>query len=170
MGKAKYNSASDRRWQQIFMRIQERKENNRDYDEEKRKRKNANRKNKGFYRPCGFIPDSLFTGKNAVVCKSKAQLREVFNEAYKKYPAYVRHWDLVNTDVLWNSYSCNGVVTVGVCEMEDWWVFERAYLSVGDQKFFESRNYNIVDFYDCCPVQDLGDIRGAGDLSYLLLD
>lgn len=158
-----YNSAADRRWQQRYQRIVERKEANWDYDQAKRER----RKNNKIYVSSGFNPDRLFQGKVAVVCSSERQIRQVLSETNKKYP-YVCSYTANVSDIIFNMYG--PTVAFGVCKRDRFYFDESPYLKIDSPQFFENAGFTVVDFYDCCLVKDLGGLDPEFDMLEMLFE
>lgn len=152
MGKKQYNSAADRKWLKRFQRIQERKEANWEYDQAKREcRKRA----KGYYISQGFKPDRLLSGKVAVICHSENQVRQVINEVKREKPDYCNLGN-INEQAIWDYHKPE--VALGLVYEEYYFFPGIVNLRAQTQTYFAESGYEIVDFYDCIPVRDLGEI------------
>ena len=87
MAKMKYNSASDRRFQQRYQRIQERKESAL-YVEDSRKARRIEKKT--MYQIQNINIERMEPDKVAVRCSSPVQIKRLFLAAERNNPEYTR--------------------------------------------------------------------------------
>lgn len=151
MGKKQYNSAADRRWQQRYQRIQERKDSGWDIETPRSERR---RQKRTLYNLRNINIDRLLNEKVAVVCTNIEQARKLVKKAQNDAPNRCSFW----IDTLTEMFAiCDGVVAFGICTT-DYWFGESESLRCETVGWFERKGYEIVDFYELMPVIDLGDI------------
>lgn len=151
MGKKQYNSAADRRWQQRYQRIQERKDFVRDVETPRSERR---RQKRTLYNLKNININRLLNEKVAVVCTTIEQARKVITKAQSVAPNRCAFW----IETLQEMFSiCDGVIALGI-HTTDYWFGESENLKCETVAWFERRGYEIIDFYELMPVVDLGDI------------
>ena len=153
MAKKQFNSPADRKWQRRYQLIQERKDTYWEIDQAKRERRKANKKN-FFWGGRGFKLDILMSGKIAVVCVNEKEVDEVLSAINKKYPEW--GFRAPSRDI-WYFYGPE--VVFGICESE-FHPFHEKYMRIDTRSYFADIGYEVVDFYDCCEVKDLGEMEG----------
>lgn len=150
--KKQYNSSADRRWQQRYQRVQERKDANWDYYQDKRDRKKMRTK-KPFVFDCGFDVERIGVDKTAVVCRSFREVQEVVHKINKLHP----EWCLIGDPIdLWTTYG--PCVTFGTYST-DYYFFEGRFVRVETENSHKFDGFRFLEFYECCPVKDLGAIE-----------
>lgn len=162
MAGKQFNSPADRKWQRRYQLIQERKDTYWEIDQAKRERRKANKKN-FFWGGRGFKLDQIVSGRKvAVVCANKKEADEVLSVIKKERP----EWGLggVPIDDFWYFYGPE--VAFGLCESSFPFADER-YLRVDSRQYFAVNGYEIVDFYECCEVKDLGEMDGLDVMNTL---
>lgn len=164
MGKKQYNSAADRRWQQRYQRIQDRKENVFDVETPRDERR---RQKRTLYNLKNINIDRLLNEKVAVVCTTIEQARKIVIKAQSKAPSKCAFW----IETLPEMYSiCDGVIALGIFT-SSYWFGESESLTCEAPAWFERKGYEMIDFYDLMPVVDLGDIfQGEPSLDLLFGD
>lgn len=153
MARKQFNSPADRKWQRRYQLIQERKDTYWEIDQAKRERRKANKKNL-FCGRRGFKLDRLMSKKIAVVCVNEKEAGEVIAAINKAHPEWGFNFP---TRDFWYFYGPE--VVFGLCESE-FHPFHEDYIRIDTRMYFANRGYEVVDFYDCCEVKDLGEIEG----------
>ena len=156
MARKQYNSPADRKWQRRYQLIQERKDLYWEIDQKKKERRKANKKN-FFWGGRGFKLDQIMSGRKvAVVCTSKKEADEVLSVIKKEHP----EWGFdVPVDDFWYFYDPE--IAFGLCEDPILLPYEsRYYMRADSRRYFLENGYEIVDFYECCEVRDLGEMDG----------
>lgn len=162
MAKMKYNSASDRRFQQRYQRIQERKESAL-YVEDSRKVRRLEKKT--MYRIENINIQRMEPNKIAVRCSTLTQLRRLFLAVEKGTPEYTKWRSLLSLDDSFYFYSnpCIGLIT------EEYAFFEETNIRVDEEQYFLYKGFEIVDFCELLPVIDLGNVRKSSETVDFLL-
>ena len=151
--KKQYNSSADRRWQQRYQRVQERKDANWDYYQDKRDRKKMRTK-KPFVFDRGFDVERIGVDKTAVVCRSFREVEEVVHKIKKSHP----EWGLVGEPIdLWTMYGPS--VTFGTYLTESYFLYGNRFVMVETENYHKFGGFRFLEFYECCPVKDLGEIN-----------
>ena len=91
--------------------------------------------------------------KIAVVCVNEKETDEVLSAINKEYPEW--GFNAPSRD-LWYFYGPE--VVFGLCESDS--PFEEDYMRIDTRGYFARKGYEVVDFYDCCEVKDLGEMEG----------
>ena len=156
MGRKQYNSVADRRWQQRYQRIQERRESAPDFETSREERR---RLKATMYRASGIDAGKLIPNKVAVLCTSAQQVRQLYLAVEKKYPRYTRWRSMSGLE---DSFYFYGDAAVGIVT-EDYPFFEETTIRVEPKRYFMSRGFEIIDFGELIPVVDLGEVRGSSD-------
>lgn len=156
MGKRQYNSAADRKWQQRYQRIQERKENSFDFETPREERRKAKRT---LYRMSGLDVDRMVQGNVAVLCNSPEEVRKLYRAVELKRPEYTRY--ISEDELVYSLYFCTEPAVAIVTE--DYAFFEETSIKTSSKRYFISKGFDIVDFAELTPVVDLGEFRGSSD-------
>lgn len=162
MAKMKYNSASDRRFQQRYQRIQERKESAL-YVEDSRKARRIEKKT--MYRIQNINIERMEPNKVAVRCSSPVQIKRLFLAAERYNPGYTRFRSLqayVDGFILFTN-PCIGLAT------EDYTFFEDTFIRLEEERYFLSKGFEVIDFCELLPVKDLGNVRESSETVDFLL-
>lgn len=162
MAKMKYNSASDRRFQQRYQRIQERKESALCVEDSRKARRIEK---KTMYRTGNINIQRMEPDKVAVRCSSLTQLRRLFLAVERNTPEYIR-WtplSIIEDGFHFLSIPCVGLIT------EDYAFFEEIRIKVDEERYFLSKGFEIIDFYEILPVKDLGNVRKSSETVDFLL-
>lgn len=151
MGKKQYNSAADRRWQQRYQRILERKENTLDIATPRDERRRAK---KTLYRTDQIDIEKLVPNKVAVLCTSQKQVRQLYWAVEKWRPEYTI-WRSIGS--LEDSFCfCDNAAVAIVTE--DYAFFEETTIKIESRQYFDRKSFKVIDFCELLPVIDLGDI------------
>ena len=145
--KQNFQSAADRRWQQRFERIMERKTCEFDSNESRKERRKARGKYKIGEGNIGVNISFLDYELIAVTCTSYNQLVSVYNTVKREMPHLIPGWDENSCKVLWTWYQ---PVTLG---LYDGWLF------VDRESFFSRVGYKIITFDEIRTIKDLGKIK-----------
>lgn len=156
MGKRQYNSSADRRWQQRYQRIQERKESSFDFETPREERRKAKRT---LYRMSGLDVDRVVQGNVAVLCNSPEEVRRLYRAVELKKPEYTR-WRS-EEGLIDSLYFCPEPAVAIVTE--DYAFFEETSIRIDSKRYFISKGFEIVDFAELTPVVDLGEFRCSSD-------
>lgn len=162
MARKQYNSAADRRWQNRYERIKERKENVFDVETPREARR---REKKTLYRTANIDANRLIPDKVAVLCTSPNQVRQLYYAIERLHPEYTR-WRSVS-GLEDSFYFCNepavGLIT------EDYFFAEEIAIRVEQKQYYISRGFEIIDFCELLPVKDLGSVRAEPEMVEFLL-
>ena len=139
MAKMKYNSASDRRFQQRYQRIQERKESALDIEDSRAARR---REKKTMYRIQNINIERMKPDKVAVRCSSPAQIKRLFLAAERYNRAYTMYKSMASFVDSYTFYHnpCVGLIT------EDYAFFEDTNIRIDEERYFLYKGFEIVDF------------------------
>lgn len=162
MAKMKYNSASDRKFQQRYQRIQERKESAL-YVEDSRKARRIEKKT--MYRIQNINIERMEPNKVAVRCSSPVQIKRLFLAAERYNPDYTRFRSLqtyVDGFILFTN-PCIGLST------ENYTFFEDTFIRLEEELYFLSKGFEVIDFCELLPVNDLGNVRESSETVDFLL-
>lgn len=162
MAKMKYNSASDRRFQQRYQRIQERKESAL-YVEDSRKARRIEKKT--MYRTQNINIERMEPNKVAVRCSSPVQIKRLFLAAERYNSDYTRFRSLqtyVDGFILFTN-PCIGLATEGYAFFED------TFIRLEEERYFLSKGFEVIDFCELLPVKDLGNVRKSAETVDFLL-
>lgn len=153
MGKMKYNSSADRKMQQRFRRIQERKE---DFFDIETPRDERRRLKKTLYACSMLNVERLIYESVAVVCRSELELRRVYTRIHDEYPQYTKWIFSDAVHLTYNNFGDNSAIAIVT---EDSWFGSGTYVRFDSKQTFERMGFEIVYFADLLPVRDLGKIR-----------
>lgn len=162
MAKMKYNSASDRRFQQRYQRIQERKESALDVEDARKARR---LEKKTMYRIENINIQRVEPNKVAVRCSSLTQLRRLFLAVERNTPEYTK-WkplSIIEDGFRFFSIPCVGLIT------EDYVFFGETSIRIDEERYFLSKGFEIIDFCELLPVKDLGNVRKSAETVDFLL-
>ena len=162
MGRKQYNSAADRRWQQRYQRIQERKENVFDIETTREGRR---REKKTLYRTTRIDIERLIPNKIAVLCTSPNQVRQLYYAVSKWKPEYTS-WR--SADGLEDTFYFCDDASVGIIT-DDNSFFETTDMRVESKRYFIAHGFEIIDFYELLPVKDLGKVKESHESVGFLL-
>lgn len=162
MRRKQYNSAADRRWQQRYQRIQERKENVLDIEtpREERRRMRAT-----MYRTGQIDIKRIVPNRVAVLCTSVQQVRQLYMAVEKQNPEYTR-WRSVSG--LEDSFYFCTDAAIGIIT-EDYPFFEETTIRVEPKQYYMSRGFEVIDFCELLPVKDLGRVQVEPEMMEFLL-
>lgn len=162
MAKMKYNSASDRRFQQRYQRIQERKESAM-YVEDSRKARRIEKKT--LYRIENINIQRMEPNKVAVRCSSLTQLSRLFMAVERNTPEYTRWKSLPLLKDGFNFFynPCVGLIT------EDYAFFEETSIRIDEEQYFLHKGFEVLDFCELLPVKDLGSVKVSPETVDFLL-
>lgn len=162
MGKSQHNSAADRRWQQRYQRIQERKENVFDIETPREERR---REKRTLYRMSRIDIERMKPNKIAVRCTSPNQVRQLYYAVSKWRPEYTR-WR--SAEVFEDSFYFCIDATVGIITDSNPF-FVTTEIRVDSKRYFIANGFEIIDFCELFPVKDLGEVRvGPESVEFLL--
>lgn len=169
MARKQYNSTADRRWQQRYQRIQERKDSMPDFETPREERRRCQRKHKQVqYISNRINVDMIIPDKTAFICENTSQIRQVYNAVRSKLPGYTQFTtcDWLETGF----YFCEGDSTaIGIVTMEMWYGGRETRLSVESVSYFERLGFEIMEFYRLLPVKDLGKVKESPESVEFLL-
>ena len=162
MGRRQYNSAADRRWQQRYQRIQERKDSAPDTGTARDERR---REKRTLYKTSQIDIERMSPNKTAVLCISPIQVRQLYYAVSRWRPEYTK-WGSVE----WleeRFYYCSDA-TVGIITDNDLF-FETTEIRIDSKRYFIAKGFEIIDFCELLPVKDLGEVRvGPESVEFLL--
>lgn len=169
MARKQYNSAADRRWQQRYQRIQERKDSMPDYETPRGERRRRERKNKQIqYTSNRINVDIIIPDKTAFICENETQIRQVYNAMRSKRPEYVPF--LTSDELEMSFYFGTGApMAIGIVTREMWYGIRETSLSVELVSYFERLGFEIMEFYRLLPVKDLGKVKESPESVEFLL-
>ena len=162
MGRQKYNSAADRRWQQRYERIRARKEDVFDVETPREERR---REKKTLYKAENIDIKRMVPNKVAVLCTSPKQIRQLYWAVEKWNPEYTK-WQSAS-GIESTFYFCNEP-TVGIIE-EHGPLFEVNDIRIDTKRYFIAKGFEVIDFYELLPVRDLGKVRAEPEMVGFLL-
>ena len=169
MARKQYNSAADRRWQQRYQRIQDRKDSMPDYEtprDERRRRERKQRRVQYVSKPINV--DMIIPDKTAFICESASQIRQVYNAMRSKRPEYVPF--LTSDELEMSFYFGTGApMAIGIVTREMWYGGRETSLSVELVSYFERLGFEIMEFYRLLPVKDLGKVKESPESVEFLL-
>ena len=168
MARKQYNSAADRRWQQRYQRIQERKDSAPDFEtprDERRRRGRKQRRVQYVSKPINV--DMIIPDKTAFICESASQIRQVYNALRSKHPEFTPY---TSDELEMCFYFGTGEVTaIGVVTREMWYGGQETSLKVDTVSYFTRLGFEIMEFYRLLPVKDLGKVKESPESVEFLL-
>ena len=153
----KFTSAADRRWQRRYESIVRRKEENWDYDQQKRQKRMERKVEHAKFVPLDFTKLDGHT-MPAILCTSRAKARHLLNEAARQGLPNV--W--ASADDCWHYYEED---TVYVFPRDRWGVKNILH---ADVRTANLAGCYIIPYEDLLPPPDYGDIGCVSELSMLL--
>lgn len=169
MARKQYNSTADRRWQQRYQRIQERKDSMPDFEtprDERRRRERKQRRVQYVSKPINV--DMIIPDKTAFICENTSQIRQVYNAMQSKRPEYAPF--LTSNELEMNFYFGTGApMAIGIVTREMWYGGRETSLSVELVSYFERLGFEIMEFYRLLPVKDLGKVKESPESVEFLL-
>lgn len=157
MGRMQYNSSADRRWQNRYERIKERKENVFDAETPREARR---REKKTLYNTANINVERIVPDKVAVLCTSQNQVRRLYRAVAKRTPEYTR-WRsedrLVEDYCYCISDPAVGIISDGNFFLEEWTI------RVESKQYYIFNGFTIIDFCELLPVKDLGRVHVSED-------
>lgn len=163
MAKRQYNSAADRKWQQRYQRILERRESVADFESPREERR---REKKTLYRIENIDVQRVVPDKVAVICSSISQVRKLYLAIEKSSPEYCYWRSLSSIEDGYRYYVSEpaiGIIT------EDCGFFEATRIRVDSMSYFISKGFEIISFSDLLPVRDLGRVQRSTETVDFLL-
>ena len=152
----KYNSSSDRRWEQRYQRIQDKKESQLDCPSVRSKRREENRKARRAKLPALNI-GRVVSGYDAVICSSRSQL-DTLVEVIKRHFGYEVGIIGIRNDLQFGIEKF--VVRVA---MDYNWLNWVPVITIDNFELFSNTAFRLVDYYDLLPVNDLGKVQKSPD-------
>ena len=169
MARKQYNSAADRRWQQRYQRMQERKGSAPDIETPREERRRRERKHKQVQYVSNRINiGMIIPDKTAFICENTSQIRQVYNAMRSKRPEYVPF--LTSNELEMSFYFGTGApMAIGIVTREMWYGGRETSLSVELVSYFERLGFEIMEFYRLLPVKDLGKVKESPESVEFLL-
>lgn len=169
MARKQYNSAADRRWQQRYQRIQERKDSAPDIETPREERRRRERKHKKVqYTSNRINVELIIPDKAAFICENTSQIRQVYNAVRSKLPGYTSFMTCDELEM--GFYFGTGTpMAIGIATMEVWYGGRETRLRVESVSFFERLGFEINEFYRLLPVKDLGKVKESPESVEFLL-
>lgn len=162
MARSQYNSVADRKFQQRYQRIQERKESMWDIETPRDERR---RQKRTQYKQPQINIDPLVNQRIAVLCNTSIQIRQIYN-ALTRFNAAYTTWTTVSS--LEVAIARIGVVAVGLIESE-WFFEEGTVIRALSEQDFRNKGYEIISFHELVPVRDLGRVKESAETIDFLL-
>ena len=169
MARKQYNSTSDRRWQQRYQRIQERKDSMPDFETPRDERRRRERKQKRVqYVSKPINVDMIIPNKTAFICESASQIRQIYNAMRSKHPEYTPFPTSDELEMCFY-FGTGEDSAIGVVTREMWYGGRETSLKVETVSYFARLGFEIMEFYRLLPVKDLGKVAESPESVEFLL-
>lgn len=169
MARKQYNSAADRRWQQRYQRIQERKDSVPGIETPREERRRRERKHKQIQYVSNRINvEMIIPDKTAFICENTSQIRQVYSAVRSKLPGYTPFTTCDELEMGFY-FGTGAPMAIGIVTREMWYGDRETSLSVELVSYFERLGFEIMEFYMLLPVKDLGKVKESPESVEFLL-